>query len=577
MKKNINLFYMTNNIITREFEKYKPKSINETMEEYCSPKKFTLLPQQILLSEILSSKYAPWNNSGIRGILLYHDIGAGKTCTSIAIAEKFKKIKNIIVVLPAALIGNYITELKSLCTGNEYMSMEDRNKLKKLSFDDEKYIKIMDKVESRIAKYYTIYSYNKFIDLIKNNKIKNLNNSLLIIDEVQNIISMNGEWYKLLYNVINKSDDTLKIILLSATPMFDRPIEIALTLNLLKTNDMFDINKFNQDYMKTISTNKGIFYEMINQKLFYSKINNLISYYRGAPPFTYPKLSFKIVKCKMHNFQYKSYLTSLSSNDNFVRGSFKNADILNLPQNFFLGPRMISNIAFPNKSIGESGFSSFKGDHLLMSNISKYSIKFYKILLKINKSEGPIFVYSNFKELGGIKCFITFLEYHGWKSYKTFGTGKKTFAVWSGDESHELKEEVKHIFNKPQNIDGSLIKIMLGSPSIKEGVSLLRVEQVHILEPYWNLSRIRQIMGRAIRFCSHKDVPKNKRNVQVYLYLSTYPNEKTIDQYIWSIAIKKNKLIEEFELILKQSAIDCELFYDRNNYKSDIIKLKCKN
>ena len=45
---------------------------------------------------------------------------------------------------------------------------------------------------------------------------------------------------------------------------------------------------------------------------------------------------------------------------------------------------------------------------------------------------------------------------------------------------------------------------MLGSPSIKEGVSLLRIEQVHILEPYWNMSRILQIIGRATRDSNNK-------------------------------------------------------------------------
>ena len=563
-------------IITEKFKKYKLHKSNDTMEKFCLPKKFTFQPQQLFLSELLSSNYAPWNiDNTIRGILLFHQIGAGKTCTSITIAEKFKKKKNIIVILPAALIGNYIAELKSGCTNEEYITNAELQQIKKLSINDDLYKKIMKKSDDRIFKYYTIYSYHKFIDLIKEKKIKNLNNSLLIIDEVQNMISLNGTFYKLLYDIINKSIN-LNIVLLSATPMFDKPIELALTLNLLKQN-LFEINKFNQEYMETISSNKGMYYQIINQNLFKNKIYNLISYYRGAPPQAYPTKIFSIVKCKMHNFQYKSYLTSLSDENNFIRGSFKSIDILNMPQNFFLGPRMISNISFPNKSVGELGFSSFRGDYLKMSNIGKYSIKFLKILQKINKSEGPIFVYSNFKEYGGIKCFINFLEYHGWKNYKTFGIGIKTFSIWTGEESQLIKEEIKQVFNNKLNINGNNIKIMLGSPSIKEGISLLRVEQVHILEPYWNMSRILQIMGRAIRFCSHKDVPKNKRYVQVFLYLAIYPNEKTIDQYIWSLAKKKSKLIEGFELLLKESAIDCKLFYERNNYKSDEIQLKCNN
>lgn len=564
--------------ITNEFKKYKLDVSNEKMEDFCLPKKFTLQPQQKLLPELLTSKFSPWTVSNdIRGILVFHQIGAGKTCTAISIAEKFKKKLNIVVVLPAALIGNFVTELRSECPGDEYLTKDERTKLKNLKHTDEQFIKIINKSDERIEKYYTIYSYHKFVALIQDNKIKKLNDTLLIIDEVQNMISMNGTFYKSLKQVIDSSNDSLKIILLSATPMFDRPVEIALTLNLLKKNDLLPITKFNQEFMQINSTSSGISYKTINMKIFRNKIKNLISYYRGAPPQAYPKTEFKTVKCNMSDFQYKSYLTSLSTEDNFLRGSFKGVDILNLPQNFFLGPRMISNIAFPNKSIGEIGYASFKGESLQMQNIGTFSIKFLKIIKKINQADGPVFVYSNFKELGGIKCFVKFLEYHGWKNYKNYGEGDKRFAIWSGDEPHHVKDEIKYVFNQKSNEDGSKIKIMLGSPSIKEGVSLLRVQQVHILEPYWNMSRIMQIMGRAVRFCSHKDVPKSKRLVKIYLYLATYPEQKTIDQYVWSLAKKKNKLIEQFEIALKETAIDCKLFYNRNYYPTDEHKLICKN
>jgi len=564
--------------ITKEFKKYKIPVSNEKMEEFCLPKKFTLQPQQKLLPDLLTSKMSPWTvYPNIRGILVFHQIGAGKTCTAISITEQFKKKVNIVVVLPAALIGNFVTELRSECPGDEYLTSDERNKLKNLKPGDNQFEKIIKKSDERIEKYYTIYSYHKFVALIQEEKIKKLNNTLLIIDEVQNMISMNGTFYKSLQKVVDSSDDSLKIILLSATPMFDRPVEIALTLNLLKKDDLLPITKFNQEYMDITTNSKETTYRAINMKDFRSKVKNLISYYRGAPPQAYPKAEFKTVKCNMSDFQYKSYLTSLSTEDKFIRGSFKNADILNMPQNFFLGPRFISNVSFPNKSIGEMGYSSFRGQALQIQNIGEYSIKFFKIYQKINKADGPVFVYSNFKELGGIRCFVKFLEHHGWKNYKTYGEGKKRFALWSGDEPHHVKDEVKFIFNQKSNEDGSKIKIMIGSPSIKEGVSLLRVQQVHMMEPYWNMSRMLQIMGRAVRFCSHKDVPKSKRVVKIYLYLATYPGEKTIDQYIWSLAKKKNKLINQFEMALKESAFDCELFYNRNYYPTDETELKCKN
>jgi len=560
---------MTNNL-TKQFIKYKIPKTHESMEHFCLPKKFKLQPQQILLPEILSSKYSPWMDD-VRGILLYHQIGAGKTCTSINIAEKFKKYMKIIVVLPASLIGNYYCELRSECTENQYVTKKERNKLKNLNYDNPEYVKIIKLINMRINQYYTIYSYHKFVQLIQNNKIKILNNTLLIIDEIQNMISLNGTFYNSLNKVIDASNNTLKILLLSATPIFDKPIEIALTLNLLKIKNKFSINKFNQTYLEV---NKGN-YKIINIKDFRNNIKNLISYYRGAPPQAYPEYKIKTIKCKMNDFQYKSYLNSLSTENNYLKGAFKSIDILNMPRNFFLGPRIISNIAFPNKSIGDTGFKSFTKEHLQFKNIINYSSKFYKIINKINQSYGPVFIYSNFKDIGGIKSIVKVLEYHGWKNFAYHNKGTKRFAIWSGDESLQLKENIKCVFNDKKNYDGSLIKIILGSPSIKEGVSLLRVEQVHILEPYWNMSRMLQIMGRAIRFCSHKDLPKDRRYVNVYIYLATSDKDKTIDQYIWSLAKKKHILIQQFEKILKESAFDCELFYNRNSYSDDKIKLKC--
>lgn len=561
--------------VTKKYKKYKLKSSKENIKKLCQPKKFKLQPQQQFLPEYLFD-----NRKTINGLLIYHRIGSGKTCTAINIAEKFKKSYNILIILPAALIGNFKDELMSNCPGeNIYITENENNKLKEIDHGSVEYKEIMKKVDERINQYYTIYSYHKFISLVQDNKIK-LNDTILIVDEIQNMISMTGTFYRTLKNIIDKTNkDSLKVFLLSATPMFDRPVEIALTLNLLRPKELLPIGiDFNNEFISLYKDNNNINYRAVNLKKFQKLTTNLISYYRGAPPQTFPEMEFKVIRCNMSDFQYKSYLTSLSKLDNNIKGSFKNVDLLKLPADFFLGPRMISNVAFPNKSIGKIGFSSFKDDKLQLQNIENYSIKFYKIFKKIKKSEGPIFVYSNFKDVGGLYSFIKFIEYHGYKSYKTFGEGVKTYAVWSGDEPHHIKEEIKHIFNQKENSDGSKIKIMLGSPSIKEGVTLLRVEQIHILEPYWNLSRIQQIIGRGIRFCSHKDLPKYKQLVKVYLYLATHIKEDvSIDEYIWSLAKKKNKLIEQFEHVLKENAIDCQLFHAVNYYKTDEKPLICNS
>src|SRR6185437_11173829 len=101
------------------------------------------------------------------------------------------------------------------------------------------------------------------------------------------------------------------------------------------------------------------------------------------------------------------------------------------------------------------------------------------------------------------------------------------------------------------------------------------IKQAHVLEPYWNWSRMSQVIGRAVRFCSHKDLPKDERYVDVYIYITKHSNiEKTVDQYIQELADKKRSLTEEFEKSLKESAVDCRLNKKANKYKGDK-EIKC--
>ena len=523
-------------LIANKYKQYKITK-NPSFRELCFPKEYQLQKPQLFVSQFINQK-TPY-----KGLLVFHKIGAGKTCAAIRIAEEWDK--KVIVVLPASLIGNFYKELRSECTGNNYVSKKDREVLKDLSSN--KYNEVIEKVHSKIDKKYDIYSYNKFVNLLKQKKIK-FNNTLLIIDEIQNVISENGEFYNTIYKNILKAPQSLRVVLLSATPIFDKPSEIALTLNLLRPKE--ELPKGN-DFIETFITKQKNVYNIKNKTLFSNLTKGLISYYPGAPEYAFPEKKFKIVKCVMSNYQYQSYLAVISQEKNT---DFK--DILKLPNNFLIGPRIISNICFPYRLTGEKGYEKFNG-----KNLEKYSCKIFKILCKIKKTKGTVFIYSNFKKYGGLATLIKVLEVNGYSNVVNNGTGKNRYAVWTGDEKLENKEMIKDIFNQKDNEKGCLIKIILGSPAMKEGVSLLRVNSVHILEPYWNTSRLDQVIGRAVRFCSHKDVDKDKRIVKIYLYLACSPkNESTVDQHIYKMALEKESLINKFYDILKKNAVDYYLF-----------------
>jgi hypothetical protein len=115
---------------------------------------------------------------------------------------------------------------------------------------------------------------------------------------------------------------------------------------------------------------------------------------------------------------------------------------------------------------------------------------------------------------------------------------------------------------------------------------------VHIAEPYWHPVRVEQVIGRAKRICSHRNLPEHLRNIQVYLYLSVMSEEQiknernielrtkdvsridqqtpvTTDEYLFELANTKEQINKQILNAVKETAMDCAL------YKSDSKDLVC--
>ena len=144
------------------------------------------------------------------------------------------------------------------------------------------------------------------------------------------------------------------------------------------------------------------------------------------------------------------------------------------------------------------------------------------------------------------------------------------------------------------NIFGEIIKVLMITASGAEGINLRNTRYVHIMEPYWNMVRVDQVVGRARRICSHEDLPEELRTVEVWIYLCcatleqidknielrindlsklTYKihNEKkgrditervpfTTDQYLLEIAQIKDAITRQILTSVKESAMDCSLY-----------------
>jgi hypothetical protein len=243
-----------------------------------------------------------------------------------------------------------------------------------------------------------------------------------------------------------------------------------------------------------------------------------------------------------------------------------------------------------------------KSDALDIDNLRKlYSPKFAQIIIDVNESPGSVLIYSSFRTVEGLGILSEVLNRQGFKQislkkieneYYFTDTDifnekydNKRYVIFDQDKDKTkllmnlFNNDFKNITNEmrkalPKDIDqlyGKLVKIFCITQSGAEGISLKNVRRVLLVEPFWNNVRIEQVIGRAIRSCSHEALPKKDRTVQVFSYImklttkqiqSDFNIEKndkglSTDEHILETANKKKRIIDKFLNMMKSASFDC--------------------
>ena len=637
-----------------EFFYHKNNFDIKNLNEKCFSQNFKLENHQKFLKNFMNYK-TPY-----KSLLVFHGVGVGKTCTAVTISRCFKDLykdenKKIICLVSKNIKPEWKKTIydpekgENQCSGNEFTNFLSNDR-----FHAETGIK--RKVNQMIKKYYEFYGYQEFSNRI--NKLVRIrlggrsealretvtkdvieemfSDRLLIIDEIHNIRSDNTKFssdtIKNIKKVIKYSKN-LRLIGLSATPMFNQSTEIIELLNMFLMND-------NRPTIqeKDIFTKDGNLKED-GEELLIKKSRGYISYLRGENPYTFPirlypefnndKLVYKPeIKKNIHGNDtfYKFIFLQLYLNkftgiqrlsySQFIKNLNKSNDLQLDERTIGL---QLSNITYPYVSMkppgnikwkemyGERGLMntfnppirknkkmvySYKkeilekyGPIFQLDKIKTFSIKIYNILKGLcdSNSEGIIFIYSDYiksgilplafalEELGIVNVSGNILNtdhkinpidyrFREKKDVKDEFFPAK-YSLISGDKniSPNNEKEIKEI-KKESNKDGKNIKIIIGNKVIAEGIDLKNIREIHILDPWYHLNKIEQIIGRGIRYCSHKMLEPEKRNVTIYLHTGNEKNEKeSIDSNTYKLAEDKAINISHVEKILKENAIDCFL------------------
>lgn len=535
-------------------------------------------------------------NTPYRSLLVYYKTGVGKTLTAISIARNFIEANDnakIVVLTKNEDVAENFKRSMTMCT-DDYTEEEHKILMYKGNDLEKRHAqtqlrKIFNK---RINENYTFYHFGEFKGKVKGKlivesldksrkaaELKHLHNAVIIVDEVHNMVGNEG--YSVLMDILSNSRN-VRLVLMSATPVVDNIEDIFEISNLLNFNEPenelpvrgqlrgtgylmgnpeFESTMFKDSEIQGL-TQQGhaVLRETLKGKVLYLKTDSS-KFPRYVEKGQHIKFqgyttNLKVVLCPMHEFQERYYRPYAEKNGK---------------KNFFTDVEYASSIVYPNEKIGEEGFNYIYRDRRFLEEqyIYQFSTKVYHLLQNIKKSPGKIFIYSEPIKNDGVGLIEACLKRNGYLHYKPdeskFSETPNRFIVISGDIDSSRRQKLLAVFNSKENIHGDIIKIVIGSKVLSEALTLKEVRQVHIYEPDWNLSRIDQVTGRAIRHGSHARLPVRERNVEIYKYCAVTSNlMESVDVAKYIKAERKDIYIKELERMMAQSSFGCLLNKARN-------------
>jgi hypothetical protein len=570
-----------------------------------------LMKNQQLISRFFSS------NTLYDELLLLHEMGTGKTCTAIGAIEQIRKegmFKGVLYLGKGqSLIDNFINELVFKCTDGRYIPT-DYNSLTEL----EK----VHRIRKGIKDYYHMNTFETFADVIRTYKTRDVlskwDNHIIVIDEVHNVRSKDSTHdtkhlniYKEFWYFLHTIKDC-KILLMSGTPMKDSVEEIASVMNLILPETK-QIQYTGQDFI-------DYFFDMNSEDIYtikLDKITELKDIFKGRVSYL-KSMQSDVKKVFQGNKlgELKHLIVSSDIMSNFQSESYKKAydeDIGSDHKGVYSNSRQASLFVFPDGTWGLKGFEkfiakekissfrleehkskkskyrySFDSKHNLASfikadthkemltKLSIYSSKYaesIRCILQAREENKCVFVYNEFVTGSGIILFCLILELFGFRK----ATGKEPNQsenprYVSLTSETTTAPQIKNLiarFNEKDNIHGKIINIIIGSRKIAEGFTFKNIQVVDIHTPWFNYSETSQAIARGYRAGSHRDLPRIPfPQVSIYQRVSI-PSDRiessSIDLIMYTISENKDISIKSVERIMKESAWDCALTYNRNH------------
>jgi superfamily II DNA or RNA helicase len=604
-------------------------------QEACSTaaSEFKLQPQQRFLRRVLSP------DAPTQGLLMVHGTGTGKTCTGIQIAEEYIlrpefQNKKVFVLASPAVQDNFRHQifdasqvkvdetgitLSKQCTGRRYLDIIQRTKAQSLSWSTQAGREgIMRSASKIIDEFYEFWGYEEFGNELERQTLKRntreldawiratYDNRLIIIDEAHNLrdtseTTKNEKIVNAALRRIIQTANGITLVLLTATPMYDTFDEIIEYFNMFLWNER---KQTPSESLKTLNffTKNGDFVSEDARAAFHKLSNTYISYVKGENPFTFPfrldpPADMLASIARTHDMDGKRITNPIKylKLSQAIMSPYQSGILRAIRNNKLQEPRVVC--VLPDNKNALRDVMDKQGNQwkysgipfLSKSNVATYSAKFASILRCISESQGIVLVYSNIVDLGA-QLFAMCLEEHGFSpafgeplmsetSGEVQARTSGTYALFTSNTSRaDIKTSLgrlKQIGNK----DGKDIRVIIASPKVSEGVDFKYVRQIHVLDPWYNMSRIEQVIGRGLRTCSHAALHPLEQNCTVYLHVNRHPGDtqEVLDEYIYREFVEKKAIrMAKVKKALMESAMDCKLEQSVNSLPKEWLDLQIR-
>lgn len=360
----------------------------------------------------------------------------------------------------------------------------------------------------------TYQSFSKIADEV-NSK------TLLIIDEAHNLRNISSQRAQI---ILDATTQAAHVLLLTATPFVNRINDIAMLARMITPE---------KEWHKYPTTEKA-FVELYgyNPDLYVKAFHHLIAFYQGDQS-AKPRVTQHIMKVPLSAKQLKS-IQVIRKQHLTPNAEAKLREMIRtgiLPE----GQSMASINAFLTR-VRQISNSLLPGDE------SKCDPKILAMVKQAIAGPKPVIMYSEFKEYGVEKYAICL---------KRNGVPAREIAIYDGSLSLKLRQQIM------QDYDSGIIKFLLLTGAGSEGLSLKATRQNHI-EISWNMTRLAQVSGRAVRLDSHLHLPEKERHVDEYYWISTSSDNDPLmapDMYLLQMALKKQEWINMFEALNFKASI----------------------